>query len=160
MRESDYLRIPLQIDHSRAQREVILAERPSEHGPYIVRSIPAFIYGIAFGDTIEVLDETAGTFRVLRRDGNVSIRVFIDGDLENSTVRTIIDEVLRLGGQYEIGRSASDQTKQSLLLLSIPISSGFQRIERILDAAVQRGWQWEYGNIYDEDGRQIGWWLP
>lgn len=160
MKESDYLRIALQIDHSKTQREVILAEPLSEGGPYIIRSIPALIYGIAFGDTIEVLDRMAGTFRVLNRGGNVSIRVFVDGDLQNLTVRTMIDDVLRLGGRYEIGRSASDHTERSLLLLSIPVSSGFQQIEKILDAATQRAWQWEYGNIYDEDGGQMGWWLP
>lgn len=46
------------------------------------------------------------------------------------------------------------------LVFTIPVKSGFARIEAIFSefAASREGVYWEYGNVYDGSGEPLNWW--
>lgn len=35
---------------------------------------------------------------------------------------------------------------------------GFPAIESLMITLPERGIEWEYGNVYDEKGKPLGWW--
>jgi hypothetical protein len=152
------VRVPLKVDHTRVQREVILAKPSDAPNSFVVQSIPAFVYGVAYGDSVQVNEEVSGDFQVIRNSGQVTVRVFVKGDLEKPEIRSLIDDVCALGGLYEVGKIATDPNQKSLLLISLHISIGLSEIAKLLSSVKATGGQWEYGNIYDENGDQLGWW--
>jgi hypothetical protein len=152
------VKVPLKVEHVRIQRELVLAEPCGSADLFIVRSIPAFAYGVAYGDLIELLDEASGDFCVVRHCGQITLRVFTLGGLETPAIRTLIENAITLKGLYEVGKASVDSDQRSLLLISLDISLGFDAIERLISGIKTEGDQWEYGNVYDESGLEIGWW--
>jgi hypothetical protein len=144
------------IEKGNPRREVVLAD-PLGDRRYVVKSIPAFVYGLAFGDIVEIIDEQSGEFLLLERGGNVTIRVYVRGDLERPSIRKLIEDVTRVdGGQYEVGSTAKDKSQLSLLLLTVPVTLGFKTMESWLAGLAPA--EWEYGNVYDSNGRPLMWW--
>ncbi|WP_053979231.1 DUF4265 domain-containing protein [Marinagarivorans algicola] len=116
----------------------------------LVRS-PAFIKGLAGGDVV-MLNKQSGQFELTQRSGNVCIRVFSKNDLA-AVAERLTPELEKLGGDLDI------ETPR-MLVFTIHVSCGFDKIEAILNAAMHDGSVWLYGNVYsEEDGETpLNWW--
>jgi hypothetical protein len=154
--QSNLVRIPLKVDDLSIDKEVVLAE-PRSAGRFVVRSIPAFVYGTAYGDEIEVMSES-GRFEVRERGGHVTIRAFMSGTLDKAAVDGVIEQVSSLGGIHEIARNAKASDDASLLLISIPVAVGFPLIEQMMNRLAPLKVRWEYGNVYAPSGAPLMWW--
>lgn len=120
----------------------------------LVRS-PLLTRNLAAGDKLKVVNPSSAEYELLRRSGNLSIRVFrvhqLDILAENLTAK-----IEKLGGSL-------DKQTDRALVYSIHFSIGFQVIEELL-SAVSKDYPdtvWYYGNVYDpEDGTTpLQWWL-
>ncbi|WP_250461669.1 DUF4265 domain-containing protein [Microbulbifer litoralis] len=118
----------------------------------LVRS-PAFIKGIASGDTIKV-DRDSQQFELVRRSGNLAVRVLCRGDSAALSDK-LTPQLEKLGGEL-------DMENPRLLVYSIHVSCGFAEIEEILNSVCDGANSlWNYGNVYDpEDGQTpLNWWV-
>ncbi len=114
---------------------------------------PAFIKGIASGDTIKLKQDT-NEFELVKRSGNLCIRVFSRDDI--STIASeLTPQLEKLGGEL-------DFENDRMLVFSIHVSCGFGQIESALNDHVDEdeGSVWVYGNVYNpEDGvTPLNWW--
>jgi hypothetical protein len=114
---------------------------------------PGLVYGIAAGDEFEITDDR-GSFRVLKRSGNVVIRVFSEAPVQDIESTLVSEVVNRLGGRV-------DGSIARALALTIPVSAGFPEIEEAFAkfTAHTSGIVWEYGNVYDDSGSPLNWWV-
>ncbi|MEW5249493.1 DUF4265 domain-containing protein [Microbulbifer sp. 2201CG32-9] len=122
-----------------------------DHSCQLVRS-PAFVKGIASGDTIKV-DKHKQQFELVKRSGNLAIRVLCRGD-SSALSDQLTPQLEKLGGELDL------ETPR-LLVYSIHVSCGFADIEKILNQACDGANSvWYYGNVYDpEDGQTpLNWW--
>lgn len=120
----------------------------------LVRS-PAFIKGIASGDTIKVNreDPEKPSFELIKRSGNLAVRVFCRGDSTKLSDQ-LTPQLEKLGGEL-------DMESPRLLVYSIHVSCGFEQIEKILNSVCDGANSvWYYGNVYDPvDGQTpLNWW--
>lgn len=92
----------------------------------------------------------------MSRGGNVCVQVFSRSPLP---VELVNRELRRLGGRVDGGH---DSTNVHLLVLTIPVDSGFAAIEDLM--RLLGDWfrieRWMYGNVYDPaDGvTPLEWW--
>jgi hypothetical protein len=128
-----------------------LSVRVNEDNSCQLVKSPAFIKGIASGDTIKL---TAGTqeFSLLKRSGNLAIRV-ISRDKISSIAENLTPHLEKLGGELDV-------ETPHMLVYSIHVSCGFQQIEEILNKIASESVIWLYGNVYDpQDGQTpLNWW--
>ena len=117
-----------------------------------VEQSPGLVLGIAAGDVVEVAKDAVA--RVVSRGGNISIQVYAKKDcleVEGALLKLLP----RLNGRI-------DGTTAEILVLTIPVSSGFLDIERMLRGLVKIFPQveWFFGNVYDPiDGTTpLNWW--
>jgi hypothetical protein len=113
---------------------------------------PGLVEGIAAGDAVRVTDPATGAFEVVRRGGNLSVKL-----LHEEPIQPVLDWLgpcllalrARLDGQAEHGA-----------VLTIPIANGFPAVDAAMDAvaAAFPGLVWYYGNVYDAAGEPLGWW--
>ena len=117
---------------------------------YTLESTPGLAYGVAAGDEIELAD--SGEYKVVARAGNLAIRVFSSRPFDGCQ-NQLNSAVKALGGRL-------DGSVERGLAYTIPIGVGFSAIERVFNEFVlaQPDCEWEFGNVYAEDGSQIGWW--
>jgi hypothetical protein len=118
---------------------------------YRLAASPGLVLGIAAGDVIELEAADESTFRILQRGGNLAVHVYSDRD----TAR-LAAELARLGGWL-------DGQVKNLTIFTVPVSAGFNEVERALNdfAQRERGTEWYYGNVYDPvDGTTpLNWWV-
>ncbi|WP_226644051.1 DUF4265 domain-containing protein [Microbulbifer variabilis] len=117
----------------------------------LVRS-PAFIKGIASGDCIKV-DKDTQQFELVKRSGNLAVRVFCRGDSAELSDR-LSPQLEKLGGELDL-------EVPRMLVYSIHVSCGFDKIEEILNSVCDgANSAWYYGNVYDpKDGQTpLNWW--
>ena len=114
---------------------------------------PAFVKGIASGDTIKLKHES-NSFELVRRSGNLCIRVMSREDI-SPIANDLTPQIEKLGGEL-------DFENERLLVFSIHVSCGFSVIESLLNNHVDEdeGSMWLYGNVYDsKDGvTPLNWW--
>lgn len=112
---------------------------------------PAFVKGIARGDIIK-LEPGSQDFTLLKRSGNLSIRVYCRDD-SSELVDELTPPLEKLGGDLDI------ETPR-MLVYSIHVSCGFQQIEQLLNSVISDDVAWIYGNVYDPvDGETpLNWW--
>ncbi|QIL90789.1 DUF4265 domain-containing protein [Microbulbifer sp. SH-1] len=120
----------------------------------LVRS-PAFIKGIASGDTIKInrQDPEKPGFDLVKRSGNLAIRVFCRDDSAKLSDQ-LSPQIEKLGGELDL-------ESPRLLVFSIHVSCGFEEIEKILNSVCDGANSvWYYGNVYDPvDGQTpLNWW--
>ena len=120
---------------------------------YVLLQSPGLALGIAAGDIFSVASDK--TFRVLERAGNVCIQIFGPPrvqDIEHDVTRMLSDIEGRLDGM-------SDEE----LVYTVPLTSGFNSIETVLERVVRLhpSLEWYYGNVYDPDDgvTPLNWWL-
>lgn len=117
---------------------------------------PGWTYGVAAGDEVERTDDHGG-FRVIRRGGNVAVRLFSTEALRRDRIEALEAEVReRLGGWVDGG--LDDRAR----VFTIPATTGFRAIEALFDPFVRDACiaigavEWEYGNVHDETGAPLG----
>lgn len=112
---------------------------------------PAFIKGIASGDTIK-LEQGTQDFTLVKRSGNLAIRVISRDDI-GDVAEQLTPALEKLGGELDI------ETPR-MLVYSIHVSCGFNEIEAILNKVAGPNVIWMYGNVYDPaDGQTpLNWW--
>ena len=113
---------------------------------------PAFIKGLASGDTVKMLAESK-EFEIKQHSGNLCIRVYAKSDLTEISEQ-LTPELEKLGGELDI-------ETERFLIYSIHVSCGFSAIEGLLNRYVTEiGGLWLYGNVYDPvDGiTPLNWW--
>ncbi|WP_043319911.1 DUF4265 domain-containing protein [Microbulbifer sp. HZ11] len=120
----------------------------------LVRS-PAFIKGIASGDTIKVNrdDPEKPSFDLVKRSGNLAVRIFCREDSTRLSDQ-LTPQLEKLGGELDL-------ESPRLLVYSIHVSCGFAEIEQILNSVCDGANSvWYYGNVYDPvDGQTpLNWW--
>lgn len=120
----------------------------------LVRS-PLLTRNLAAGDKLKVLNPSSAEYELLRRSGNLSIRVFRVHQLD-VLAESLTAKIEKLGGSL-------DKQTDRALVYSIHFSIGFQVIEELLNAVCKDypDTVWYYGNVYDpEDGTTpLLWWL-
>ena len=112
---------------------------------------PAFVKGLASGDNIK-FDAQTQEFEIIRRSGNVCIRVFSRDDI-HAVAEQLTPALEKLGGELDI------ETPR-MLVYSVHVSLGFTVIEDILNDCLDEECMWLYGNVYDpQDGKTpLNWW--
>jgi hypothetical protein len=122
---------------------------PIDGGQHRVVASPTLVLGVAAGDTIAVGD--AGRFDVTSRGGNQAVQVYGD----HSLVVEVVPAVWTLGG-------ALDGRAPAATVFTIPVTAGFENVERVFNELVARhpAVEWYYGNVYDpQDGvTPLLWW--
>jgi len=130
-----------------------VAVREADDGSYQMLHSPAFVRGLARGDSLEWVSQRAGTFKVLHRAGNLAVRVYCKSDAAVLDA-ALTPHVTQLEGRRDI---KSDH----LLVYSIPVEAGFDSIEEVFDQQLSGNADasWSYGNVYDEhSGEPLQWW--
>jgi hypothetical protein len=157
MKETGLVKIPIAINSNEVNRELLLAEKTFED-TFILCSIPAFTYGFGLGDEIGLINAAEGKVKLVKRAGNVTIRLFKLGSLNNKLVNDFVEKLESQGGVYEVALTAETENARSLLLVSLPFTYGFRNIEKDMLIFEGDDYSWEYGNIYDDKGELLGWW--
>ncbi len=132
-----------------------VAVRRNGDGSYCLLHSPAFVRGLASGDSFELVSERAGTFKVAKRAGNLAVRVYCKTAVDVLDA-ALTPQVTQLDGRRDIKSGY-------LLVYSIPVAAGFDSIEAIFDRAISGSADasWSYGNVYDEHtGEPMQWWQP
>lgn len=128
---------------------------PDSHDEVRLLKSPLFARNLAAGDKLKVLNEATAEYELLRRSGNLSVRVFRKMGLE-PLAEYLSPRIEKLGGSTDL------QTDRALVY-SIHFSIGFQPIEELLNQACEAfpNTVWYYGNVYDpEDGSTpMNWWM-
>jgi len=158
MTQENYSRLPLLIDNAGGRCEVVLVEPCDEGDIFIIQSIPAFTYGLGLKDTIRLLNPESGSYEVVTRAKQIVVRLYVDGSLDKLEIKSLIDDVVDLGGCFEVGKNSDQVDGKSLLLIALNFKVGFGKIEDLLRPFSGLGYQWEYGNVYDTDGKPLNWW--
>lgn len=121
-----------------------------------IANSPGWTYGVAAGDEVERTDDHGG-FRVIRRSGNLAVRLFSTSALRADRIEALETQVReRLGGWVDGGLD------DRALVFTIPATTGFQDIEALFDpfvrdASIATGEvEWEFGNVHDETGAPLG----
>lgn len=131
------------------------AEASENAAEFCVERTPAFVKGLARGDTIR-FDVGSNSFFILRHSGNLAVRVFAREDMP-LLLKDLVPAVEKLGG-------ALDFANDRLLVFSLHVSLGFKAIEALFNEHIDEdvGQMWLYGNVYDpEDGQTpLNWWIP
>lgn len=150
------LRVPVFNDGVH-QGDETLPVTPLGAQRYLLLASPGFVEGLAAGDEFELDTSVSGGVRVLRRGGNLCVWFYHSEPLdETSDVTADVRGVAEsLGGRLDGGYSR-------MLVLTIPLSAGFDAVASAFDEAVARhtGSTWLYGNVYDpSDGTTpLNWW--
>lgn len=124
---------------------------------YLLLASPGFVEGLAAGDEFELDANAERGVRVHRRGGNLCVWFYHSEPLdETSDVTADVRRTAEsLGGSLDGGYSR-------MLVLTIPLSAGFDAVAAAFDDAVRRhaGSAWLYGNVYDpSDGvTPLNWW--
>ncbi len=118
----------------------------------LVRS-PAFVKGIASGDIVRCNPDQR-EFEIVKRSGNLSIRVYSRGDI-SMLAQKLNGPMAKLGGELDL-------ESQRMLVYTIHVSCGFTEIEALFSTVLGDGTDsaWLYGNVYDPaDGTTpLNWW--
>lgn len=123
-------------------------------GEYELLKSPLFVRDLAAGDIFTCEHDNPASYTVLRRSGNLAIRIFRKVDLD-LLEQELTPEVEKLGGSLDVKTDRG-------LAYSLHVNIGFADIERLFDGIMANFIDavWYYGNIYDrEDGTTpLYWW--
>ncbi len=121
---------------------------------YLVLYSPGLVEGIAAGDHIRLTDAELGEFSLLKRGGNIAVKLaWPSGSCMGSRIETLREALEELGARL-------DGFIDTAAVWTIPSSAGFAAIEKAFDTASSNvpGAEWWYGNVYDDEGKPFGWW--
>lgn len=140
---------------TRGDGESVFERLPAEElGDNLYRLLrsPAFAPGIARGDTVKLLED--GTVNVVERSGLLVIKVFARAGI-SAMAATLGPALNSFDGEIE-------HEDERLLVFSVPFGAGFDSIEAVMTQLLEgrNDAMWRYGNVYDEAGEPLNWWLP
>ncbi|WP_346014293.1 MULTISPECIES: transposase [unclassified Streptomyces] len=92
----------------------------------------------------------AGSAKVVERGGNIAVQVFHAG-IPGDVIESLKKNATEIGGRV-------DGELESLVVLTFPVRVGFPAIESLLAALPEDAVEWEYGNVFDEQGEPLAWW--
>lgn len=146
----EFVHLELRIGSGLGGVEPVHAQRLGG-GRYRVLHTPGVVYGLAAGDELEAGAD--GAFRVLRRGGNLAVRVLCPTGVAPFTEALAKEVQEKLGGIL-------DGKVRNGLVFTVPVTAGFKRVEVVFQEFTQAmaGAVWEYGNVYDESGNELDWW--
>jgi hypothetical protein len=142
-------------EHGLPRLEPVHAE-PLGGPRFRVANSPGWTYGVAAGDEVERTDDQGG-FKVIRRGGNVAVRLFSTCALRPDHIQALETQVREHLGGWVDGR-LDDRAR----VFTIPATTAFERIEALFDpfvhdASIATGHvEWEYGNVHDDTGAPLG----
>jgi len=118
---------------------------------HLVLGTPALVEGIAAGDRIQV--RAGGAFEVVQRGGNICLLVVPEEPPGADDLALLRDAFDDLGGIVEL------PPDRRFIVITVPAAAGFDAVEHAIDDWTgPRGHHWEYGNVYDADGKPLNWW--
>jgi hypothetical protein len=118
---------------------------------YLVHGSPGLAYGFAAGDRLYVADD--GTYKIRGRGQNLCLRAYPTANLSDDDISALVAAFEPLGGLVET------PDDRRFVVVTVPISAGFPAVETaVTDWATPRLCEWEYGNVYDDNGIALGWW--
>lgn len=121
---------------------------------YQILHSPGFVRGLGRGDVFSLVSRQSGTFVVVRRSGNIAVRVY--SKVPSATLDTVLTpQVVQLEGRRDV-------MSEFLLVYSLPLEAGFDNIESTFEQVLSGNADasWNYGNVYHEHtGEPINWWL-
>ncbi|WP_158697134.1 DUF4265 domain-containing protein [Streptomyces hokutonensis] len=145
-----FIGLPLKVEsEDGATADEMVATSRLTATRYLVRLSPGFYRGIAADDEIEY-DPISKSAKVVTRGGNIAIQIFHEG-ISSGLVESFKKRVVAIGGRV-------DGELETLLVITFPIGIGFPAIESLMATLPESGIEWEYGNVYGEDGEPLGWW--
>jgi hypothetical protein len=152
----EHLELPvLNSDETKVVSREILEVEPLGDGGITLLHSPAFVWGIAAGDVIDLDPAEPSGFRLRRRAGNVAIVLALNdpADKTSAVASKLIDAIVLLGGVCEGG-------PPRMIVFTVPVGAGFGPIEATFNAAREalNGASWWYGNVLDRHDRPLGWW--
>lgn len=118
-----------------------------EAGTFELLRSPLFVRDLAAGDIFTCNEDNPADYRVLRRSGNLAIRLFRKDNIDEVD-QALTPEVEKLDG-------CLDLATERALVYSLHVNIGFGHIEKLFDGMMARypDSVWYYGNIYDrQDG--------
>lgn len=123
-------------------------------GQFELLRSPLFVRDLAAGDIFTCDEKNPADYRVLRRSGNLAIRIFRKHDIDELE-EYLTPDVEKLEGSLDL------KTPRALVY-SLHVNIGFGPIEQLFDGAMSKFQDavWYYGNIYDRaDGvTPLHWW--
>lgn len=151
-----HITLPVFHDDGRLATREVLEVEPIGTNRYRLLHSPAYVEGIAAGDVIELDQSLQSGFRLLSRAGNLAVIVVFDKPEDKSAQAQRLEEsVQTIGGVVDGGPAR-------VLVLTVPVSSGFQAVESLLGAFMREvpGSSWWYGNVYEagDPSRPLNWW--
>jgi hypothetical protein len=148
------IKLPVVNKRKRVGYEHLDAEALGANRYRLVLS-PGVVEGIAADDVFIFDDDVLEGFRVVERSGNLCVWVFFERREAPwlPKTRELQSSVARLGGRLDGGM-------KQILVFTIPVSVGFSRVESLFESFVHRvpETEWLFGNVFDRDGRPLGWW--
>lgn len=148
--EEDFKGIPLKVKtESLGIVDEQVAVRQLSPDRYLVLLSPGFYGGLAAGDVIRY-DAIAKEAEVISRGGCIAVRVY-KGSASADVLERFRESASAIGGKV-------DGELEGFVVVTFPPTATFPMIEEIMTVPSRSGVEWEYGNVYDEHGRPIGWW--
>ena len=133
--------------------ETLEVERLDDGGFRLLHS-PAFVWGIAAGDVIELHGDDLAGFRVRARARNVAVVLVVPdaAGRETALVQRLIEDVASFDGRCEGGPARA-------LVFTIPAEAGLRRISTLFDRFCEslEGTSWWYGNVLDRNDQRLAW---
>lgn len=151
--------ITLPVFHDNGQlatREVLEVEPVGSNQCRLLHS-PAYVEGVAGGDVIELDQSLRAGFRVIARARNLAVILSFERPEDKTSAQTkrLEKSIQSIGGVVDGGPAR-------VLVLTVPVSSGFQAVESLLTAFTREvaGATWWYGNVYEagDPSRPLNWW--
>ena len=129
----------------------VLPAKPVNGDVYEILGSPALAYGFAAGDHLRMSED--GEFEVLRRGGNLCIRIYPSVFPSETSLGVLTEDFELLGGWVEW------PSDRRFIVITVPVVAGFLAVEKAVgEWADEHGWVWGFGNVYDEQDNAIGWW--
>lgn len=119
---------------------------------YRILGSPAFAMGCAAGDVVLVDDDA--NFVVEARHGNVGVQIYAGEQMRAESLGELRDRFVELNGLVEWPKDPR------FAVVTVPAVSGFPAIEAAIGrwCAENPGTEWQFANVYTEDGKPLNWW--
>jgi hypothetical protein len=120
---------------------------------YRLAASPGLAPNMAKGDVVMCFSKYSPV-EVVERGGNVCVQIYADDISHKEVIESEREVAEILGG-------STDVWTEKTLAFSIPVSVGFENIERLFNYySEKKSWIWCYGNVYDvDDGvTPLNWW--
>jgi len=98
--------------------------------------------------------DESGAFVVLERGPNVAVHFYGASAIPEPALQELRDSFERVEAAVEWPEP------RRFAVVTVPVDVGFPRIEALVSEWIARQpeVEWNYGNVYGDDGEPLGWW--